>query len=144
MNTCPVYRRSGGHSYGSVIPGPIGSILAPIHQMKEKQDLPFASSLCGSCSNVCPVKVDIHNQIYRWRQEISEKKILPKMKRLTLNIAGKVLSRDCMYNFSGKVTRWSLRNLPRKLFYNKASTWGWSRELPEAPKKSFKEWYKKQ
>lgn len=143
MNTCPVYRRSGGHSYGSVIPGPIGSILAPVKQMKEKQDLPFASSLCGSCSNVCPVKIDIHSQLYRWRQEISEENLLSKSKNYTMSITGNILAYNDMYNFSGKMARWALRNMPRKFIYNSLNTWGRERELPEAPKESFKDWYKK-
>jgi len=143
MNTCPVYRRSGGHSYGSIIPGPIGSILSPIKEMKEKQDLPFASSLCGSCSDVCPVKVDIHRQIYSWRQEISEKKLFPVTKNIILNLAGKVLSRNGIYNFTGKTARWILRNVSRKLVYSKINTWGLGRELPEPPRESFKEWFKK-
>jgi L-lactate dehydrogenase complex protein LldF len=62
MNTCPVYRKSGGHSYHTAVAGPIGSILAPNLDMKKYADLPFASTLCGSCSNVCPVKIDIHDQ----------------------------------------------------------------------------------
>ncbi|MDB5009744.1 MAG: lutB 2, partial [Mucilaginibacter sp.] len=70
MNTCPVYRRSGGHSYHNAISGPIGSILAPNLDMEKYADLPFASTLCGSCSNVCPVKIDIHQQLYKWRQVI--------------------------------------------------------------------------
>ena len=59
MNTCPVYRRSGGHSYHSTVPGPIGSVLAPFYGKQESKDLPFASTLCGSCNNVCPVKIDL-------------------------------------------------------------------------------------
>ena len=68
MNTCPIYRRSGGHSYGSTIPGPIGAILSPGYDLKKYSNLPFASTLCGSCSDVCPVKIDIHAQLYKWRQ----------------------------------------------------------------------------
>ena len=143
MNTCPVYRRSGGYSYGSVIPGPIGSILAPVLQMKEKQDLPFASSLCGSCSNVCPVKIDIHSQLYKWRQEISEKNMLPKVKSYSMSFAGRILCSNGLYNFSGKMARWALKNMPRKLIYNQMNPWGRGRELPEVPEMSFKEWYKK-
>lgn len=141
MNTCPVYRRSGGHSYGSVIPGPIGSILAPLKEMKEKQDLPFASSLCGSCTNVCPVKIDIHSQLYRWRQEISEENLLSKTKSYSINVAGMILSNNTLYNFSGRMARWALRNMPRMFIYSSMNTWGKDRELPEAPKESFKEWY---
>lgn len=143
MNTCPVYRRSGGHSYGSVIPGPIGSILAPFYNLKEKQDLPFASSLCGSCTNVCPVKIDIHNQLYQWRQEIVGKKLLPVSKRLIMKIAGKALAYSVLYGISGKMGRWTIRNLPRKLVYHPINVWGRGRELPKVPDESFNKWYKK-
>ncbi len=143
MNTCPVYRRSGGHSYGSVISGPIGSILAPIHRTKENKDLPFASSLCGSCSNVCPVKIDIHEQLYNWRQELNEKKLLFTSKVALMRIAGKLLSSNRLYNFSGKTARWVLRHMPRGIIYNNLNVWGKGRELPEPPTESFKEWWEK-
>lgn len=142
MNTCPVYRRSGGHSYGSVIPGPIGSILSPSHNLKEHKDLPFASSLCGSCSDVCPVKIDIHTQLYRWRQEIAEKKQFSASKSAVMTVAGKILSSNNIYNQAGKIARWSLRNLPRPFIYNSLNAWGNERELPKPPIHSFKEWYK--
>lgn len=101
LNTCPVYRRSGGHSYKFVIPGPIGSILSPMYNINKHKDLPFASSLCGSCTNVCPVKIDIHQQLYHWRQEISEKKLLSVSKRYRLKVAGKILASSRYYNFFG-------------------------------------------
>jgi L-lactate dehydrogenase complex protein LldF len=142
MNTCPVYRRSGGYSYGSVIPGPIGSILAPLHQLEEKQDLPFASTLCGSCTSVCPVKIDIHNQLYRWRQEISEKKLLSTTKNISLKLTGIILSHSRMFDLSGKLARLAIRYMPWKLVYNRLNIWGLGRELPVIPKESFKEWYK--
>ena len=143
MNTCPVYRRSGGHSYGSVIPGPIGSILAPHSHIKNYIDLPFASSLCGSCTDVCPVKIDIHDQLYRWRQDLSEKKRTSPGKRYTMKMAGKILAGSKMYDFSGKMARWGIKNLPRMLIYNRLNVWGKERELPEVPKESFKQWYKR-
>ena len=60
MNTCPVYRQTGGHAYGSVYPGPIGAILTPqLTHMEHAQSLPYASSLCGACYEVCPVKINI-------------------------------------------------------------------------------------
>ncbi len=143
MNTCPVYRSSGGHSYSYVIPGPVGSILAPGSDINKFNDLPFASSLCGSCTNVCPVKIDIHNLLYDWRQEIVERKLLPPVKMFFLKITGKVLSQSSFYNLSGKVARWALRNFPRKMVYHRINVWGWGRELPEVPKESFKQRYRK-
>jgi len=143
MNTCPVYRRSGGHSYGYLIPGPIGSILAPSYNIKKHTDLPFASSLCMSCSNVCPVKIDIHDQLYKWRQELSEKGAFSPVKGLVLKIAGFILSKSALYDFSGKVARVALKGLPRRMVYSKINVWGWERELPAVPQESFKKWYSK-
>ncbi len=60
LNVCPVYTRAGGHAYGSVYPGPIGAILTPqLHGIQSAPTLPFASTLCGACQDVCPVKIDI-------------------------------------------------------------------------------------
>ena len=141
MNTCPIYRRSGGHSYDHTIPGPIGSILSPGIDLKKHKDLPFASTLCGSCSDVCPVKIDIHAQLYKWRQIVSEEGHLEKTKQLPLAGAGAVLSRGGLYNFMGKAARTALKIAPRAVVYNRFNAWGESRELPEVPKQSFKEWY---
>ncbi|MFW5845411.1 MAG: lactate utilization protein B, partial [Planctomycetota bacterium] len=88
MNTCPVYRRVGGHAYGSTIPGPIGSILTPQQQgSRAARELPFASSLCGSCSNVCPVRIDLHDQLLAWRRRIVRNGHLPLVKRCTMLLA---------------------------------------------------------
>jgi L-lactate dehydrogenase complex protein LldF len=141
MNTCPVYRRSGGHSYGYVIPGPVGSILAPQKDSRRYQDLPFASSLCGSCSNVCPVKINIHEQLYAWRQDITQQKLTPSGKRFVMKIAGFVLAGNMRYNLAGQIVRWAVRYLPHGLLYMPVNTWGRGRELPVAPGWSFKEWY---
>ncbi|MEM6772620.1 MAG: LUD domain-containing protein, partial [Bacteroidota bacterium] len=143
MNTCPIYRRSGGHSYDHTIPGPIGSILSPGKDLKKHKDLPFASTLCGSCSDVCPVKIDIHEQLYKWRQIVSEEGHLEAGKRLSLTGAGNVLSRGGLYNFMGKAARTALKIAPRAVVYNRFNVWGKSRELPQVPAESFKEWYRK-
>ncbi len=144
MNTCPVYRRSGGHSYGFTIPGPIGTILAP-HSLPGKivyKDLPAASSLCMSCSNVCPVKIGIHEQIYKLRQELIRKGYGSLVKRVILKISGFVFSKPHLYDLSGKMVRIALKKLPRALIYNRVNTWGLERELPDVPVQSFKEWYR--
>ncbi|MDR1563288.1 MAG: lactate utilization protein [Dysgonamonadaceae bacterium] len=142
MNTCPVFRRSGGHSYGYVIPGPIGSILAP-ERTAGYSDLPFASSLCGSCDNVCPVKIDIHEQLYRWRQDLTEQGKTSLAKRLALRTAGYALASDKLYNVAGVTVRKMIGRLPRNLLYMPLNAWGRGRELPAPPKESFKEWYEK-
>ena len=91
MNTCPVYRRSGGLSYGATYSGPIGVIIDPTFNLRKYSTLPFASTLNGSCTNVCPVKINIHEQIYKWRQVIAERDQLPFVKKQAMQVAGKVL-----------------------------------------------------
>jgi len=139
MNTCPVYRRSGGHSYGVTVPGPIGSILAPARDAREHASLPYASSLCGSCTDVCPVKIDLHPQLLAWRREIARRGLLPFSKRLGMKAASFVLQRPWLYAAVGKLARWALRQLPRFVVYSRWNVWGRERELPEAPRRSFRE-----
>lgn len=142
MNTCPIYRRSGGHSYDATIPGPIGSILSPGKDLTKHSSLPFASTLCGSCSNVCPVKINIHEQLYAWRQIITKNVKQPLVKKTILKIAGVVLSNRILYNIGGKSARFMLKYAPRFMIYSKLNAWGKARELPEIKNQNFDDWYK--
>jgi len=141
MNTCPVYRRSGGFSYQSTVPGPIGSILAPARDPKHYYSLPYASSLCGSCTDVCPVKIDIHHQLLAWRREIVDGGHLPRSKRLAMKLASVVLRNTWLYRSVGRMARLSLRWMPRFVVYNRWNTWGRQRDLPPMPRKSFRQQY---
>jgi len=87
MNTCPVYRRSGGHSYGAMVPRPIGSVLNPATDAKKHKSLPYARSLCGSCSDVCPVKIPLHHQLLAWRKESGKRGILGFDKTIPMKVA---------------------------------------------------------
>lgn len=142
MNTCPVYRRSGGHSYHSTIAGPIGSILAPNLDMKSYADLPFASTLCGSCSNVCPVKINIHEQLYRWRQVFVGQGYVGKGKRLGLKAASWVLSNHKRFRRISRLTKWFMVRMPfvTSVFLK---PWFRHRDMPPMPKETFTEWYRK-
>jgi L-lactate dehydrogenase complex protein LldF len=142
MNTCPVYRRSGGHSYHNAVAGPIGSILAPNFDMRANADLPFASTLCGSCSNVCPVKIDIHNQLYQWRQVLVKEGYTPAAKTAAMKVMATTLSSPAIYKVAGKWGRIMMRAIPG-LVNNKFNPWFKQREMPAPPKESFKEWYQK-
>jgi L-lactate dehydrogenase complex protein LldF len=142
MNTCPVYRRSGGHSYEYTIPGPIGSILAPSVDAKRHKTLPYACSLCGSCDDVCPVKIDLHLQLYAWRHELVKKGLLSRTKRWTMQLAAAVLARPGLYALAGRLGRFALRWLPRFVVYNRFNAWGRQRDLPPAPPKSFRQLYR--
>lgn len=141
MNTCPVYRRSGGHSYHNAIAGPIGSILAPNLDMKDYADLPFASTLCGSCSNVCPVKIDIHQQLYKWRQVIVKEGYATKTKKAGMQVMSTTLSSPRAYHLAGKAGRFVIKYAPFAV-NNRLNPWYKHRELPSAPEQSFGEWYK--
>lgn len=142
MNTCPVYRRSGGHSYGTPVPGPIGSVLSPHMDEARHASLPFASTLCGSCSDVCPVKIDLHEQLLRWRGDLAAKGFISPGKRLVGSLAGWVLSRPWAFGLFGRLMRGFLRRAPRALIYNRLNVWGRQRELPSIPSKSFHQQWK--
>lgn len=142
FNTCPVYRRSGGHSYHTAVAGPIGSILAPNLDMAKNADLPFASTLCGSCSNVCPVKINIHEQLYKWRQVLMQGGYAPVSKKGMMQGMTFTLSNPKVYRLGGKIGRWVMRNAPFAV-NNSLNPWFDQREMPEPPKQSFRDWYQK-
>ena len=143
LNTCPVYRRSGGHSYEATIPGPIGSILNPLAAAGQFRSLPYACSLCGSCSDVCPVKIPLHQQLLALRGEIVRQGYLPRSKRWLLKATSFVLQRTWLYRFLGGAGRWLARRLPRPVLYHRFNPWGRQRELPEFPRHSFRQIYRK-
>jgi L-lactate dehydrogenase complex protein LldF len=139
MNTCPVYRRSGGHSYGTTVPGPIGSVLSPAADPVRNRALPFASSLCGSCTDVCPVKIDLHGQLLAWRRELHAQGLTPAVKRSGVRIASWLLQRPWRYRLAGSMIRFWGRLLPSWLLRMLSGGWGRERELPPFPARSFRE-----
>jgi L-lactate dehydrogenase complex protein LldF len=143
FNTCPVYRRSGGHSYHSAIAGPIGSILNPNLDMKANADLPFASTLCGSCSNVCPVKIDIHQQLWKWRQVLAEEGYVSGSKKAGMKGMAYILSHPSVYRAAGKMARWVLTYFSSIVKIKSLNPWYRQREMPAAPENSFRQWYLK-
>jgi L-lactate dehydrogenase complex protein LldF len=143
MNTCPVYRRSGGLSYGATYSGPIGVIIDPTFNLRKYSSLPFASTLNGSCTSVCPVKINIHEQIYKWRQVISERNQLPMIKKEAMQIAGKLLASPKLYRAAVESAGAGLEHLPRFMLYNLLNAWGRQREVPQAPQFTFRQWYLK-
>jgi len=143
MNTCPVYRRSGGHSYEYVIPGPIGSTLSAFRDPAKHSSLPFACTLCGSCTNVCPAKIDLDSQLYNHRQDLAEAGYVPKSKMLSMQMMTFLFKHPKLLDFSGYMARKIVPKLPKSLLYSKYNVWGKTRDLPEFPEHSFKELYKK-
>jgi len=143
MNTCPVYRRSGGYSYGWIVPGPIGIILAPGRDAPVHRTLPFASTLCGSCTDVCPVRIDLHHEILVWRQELAKRGLLPWTKRFSMKLLGWVLRFTWLYRLAGWLARRVVPLLPRQLVYARWNVWGRQRELPPMPSETFRELYRR-
>jgi L-lactate dehydrogenase complex protein LldF len=144
LNTCPVYRRASGHSYGLTVPGPIGSVLGPsMAGDKLARELPFASTLCGSCTNVCPVKIDLHDQLLSWRRRLAERKLVPWSKRFAMKVGAWVFARPRLYGFMG---RWARRLWPvitRRIPGSPLWPWVKERALPPAPRQAFRDRWKK-
>ena len=143
LNTCPVYRRSGGASYGWTIPGPIGSVLAPSRFPEQFASLPFASTLCGSCTAVCPVKIPLHEQLLLLRGRIAAQGNMPRWKTTALAVMSKVFQSPAVYERAGKLGRLLLRWLPYRVLHNRLNPWSGGRDLPAAPRESFHEWHRR-
>ncbi len=148
LNSCPVYRQTGGHAYGSVYGGPIGAILTPqLQSMEHSQTLPFASTLCGACYEVCPVKINIPEILVHLRSKVVENGDAPFTERMAMKAAAYALESPTRLNNAQKFARigqvpfrrnGSIRNLPGLL-----GGWTETRDLAPVPKQSFREWWAK-
>lgn len=142
MNTCPVYRRSGGYSYTYFIPGPIGINLGMLKNSTEYSDNVSACTLCCSCDNVCPVKVNLSEQIYRWRQNLDSLGKADPMKKAMSQGMEYLFDHPALYNTALKFAPLA-NHLPHALMYNKLNGWGLGHEMPEFPHESFQSMWKK-
>ena len=143
LNTCPVYRRSGGHSYGVTVAGPIGSVLAPARDPVKHAGLPHACSLCGSCTDVCPVRIPLHHQLLTWRAELTARGLRSRTRRAATSLARFVMERPALFAASGGAARLVGRTLPASWLARIATPWTRGRELPEFPRESFRALYAK-
>lgn len=140
INTCPVYRRSGGYSYSYFIPGPIGVNLGMLKDPRKYSGNVSACSLCLSCSNVCPVKIDLGEQIYRWRQNLSSLGVANKEKKAMSSGMKFLMERPSLFNTALRLAPVA-NNLPRFMLYNSLNAWGKHRELPKFASQSFNDWW---
>lgn len=145
MNTCPVYRRSGGLAYDATYSGPIGIILSPSFDLEKYSELPFHSTLCGSCSEVCPVKIDIADQIYKWREVVYQKGYMPKFRQLAFKAAGEVFAHPELFRIAENIGAKVLPVVPDFLIYSKLNPWtnANDREMITLSKETFRDWYLK-
>ena len=132
LNACPVYQTVGGHSYGTTYSGPIGSIITPHFKgMEEFKHLSFASTLCGKCTEVCPVKIDIHKLLLINRKQSVEKGLSTKTENWIWHFWKKAMLKRSKMDKGGA----KLKNFMIKQFFKKQ--WGERRELPQVTQKSF-------
>jgi len=136
MNTCPVYRRSGGYSYTYFIPGPIGINLGMARDAKKYHDNASACSLCCSCDNVCPAKVNLSEQIYSWRQELKSLGKASMTKKVMCSGMKIVFDRPSLYNTALKCSPLINAAVSGSQFIG-LGLWGKGRNLPEFAKESF-------
>ncbi len=113
LNICPVFRHIGGHTYGTTYPGPIGSVLTPhLSGIKEFKHLSYASSLCGACSSVCPVKIDLHHHLLQNRRNATEAGATTSSERMIFRAWRATMVRPSMFALGG----WLMRNTLRTLY----------------------------
>ncbi len=150
LNVCPVYERVGGHAYGSVYPGPIGAVLSPqLTGVGDNASLPFASTLCGACYDVCPVAIDIPSMLVHLRARVVDDKSaahrLPGAERQAMATAAWTMRSPWRWRWTLRLARVGrvlgrrrgvIRRLPPPL-----SGWTRSRDLPRPPEQTFRDWW---
>jgi len=155
LNHCPVYRKIGGHSFPWIYSGPIGAIITPqfLGVMREP-GLPFASSLCGACAEVCPVKIDIPKVLLELRAEVKkaeEREGKGRVERLAFKLWAWVMCHPRMYEMAAMAARslapadnsgW-MRRVPALMDLPPVRAWLSQRDLPPAPPRSFREMWRK-
>jgi len=156
QNACPVYRQTGGHAYGSVYAGPIGAILTPqLQKMEHAETLPYASSLCGACYEVCPVKINIPEVLVHLRNRVVEKKtgglrVFTNAEALAMKTAGSLFRSERRFRAAQRLGRMGQGLLTRD--DGKGDKWihwlpglagGWTRvrDLHAMPQQTFREWW---
>lgn len=153
LNVCPVYERTGGHAYGSVYPGPIGAILTPqLTDLEQGATLPWASSLCGACYEVCPVKIDIPTVLVHLRGEVTrrgagEGGADETAEHLSMRLAAAAFAGPRRYRLAQRLGLPVLRVLSRvpvlaRILPGPLTAWTSVRELPEPPAETFADWWR--
>jgi L-lactate dehydrogenase complex protein LldF len=146
LNVCPVYERAGGHAYGSPYPGPIGAILTPqLRGLNSELDasLPYASTLCGACYEVCPVAIDIPQVLTHLRAQVTTQPGTGhRLEHAAMKATTYAMTHPTTYR-TAQTTATHTRNLiPKKIPFGPARAWTETRDLPELPKQTFRQWWK--
>lgn len=154
LNICPVYERTGGHAYGSVYPGPIGAILTPLLLgVEHAQSLPYASSLCGACYDVCPVKINIpevlihlRGEVVRHKQDRPGARDLPSGESLVMGQLARVFESRQLYEWAQRLGRLGQTPLVRRGLINRLpgplAAWTTMRDAYPVAPQTFREWWR--
>ena len=158
QNVCPVYKQTGGHAYGSVYAGPIGAILTPqLQKMEHAASLPYASSLCGACYEVCPVKIDIPAVLVHLRSKVVDRRtaglrVLGDAEALAMKAAGVVFRSERRFRAAQRLGRMAEGPLTRRdgsgerwIGWMPGLLGGWTstRDLRAMPRETFREWWER-
>jgi L-lactate dehydrogenase complex protein LldF len=153
QNACPVYRQTGGHAYGSVYAGPIGAILTPqLQEMHHAQSLPYASSLCGACYEVCPVKINIPEVLIHLRNRVVKQNGVMHVEALAMKMMGMIFLSERRFKAAQRLGRMAEAPLVRKdgqgegwIGWLPGMLGGWTqvRDLQEMPKETFRGWWER-
>jgi L-lactate dehydrogenase complex protein LldF len=143
LNICPVFRQVGGHTYGTVYPGPIGSVLTPnLAGQKEFSHLPFASSLCNACNSVCPARIDLARHLVENRRNVAERQ--PKTSdQVAMSLFRWMMASGSRFAFLGKLARFGLRTA-YGMGLDPMRPWTKYRAPIDVPRESFRDMWRKQ
>ncbi|OOF35879.1 LutB/LldF family L-lactate oxidation iron-sulfur protein [Rodentibacter heidelbergensis] len=147
LNTCPAYRQIGGHGYGSIYPGPIGSVISPLlGGYEEFKELPYACSLCTACNSVCPVKIPLAQLILKHREHMAQTGITPATERLSIFGFTFANAHPTVWkvgvNMGAKIAGKFIKNGKAPIQMGALSEWTKARDLPTPEGQSFREWFK--
>ncbi len=152
LNVCPVYERTGGHAYGSVYPGPIGAILTPqLSALHKGSTLPWASSLCGACYEVCPVKIEIPAVLVHLRNKVNREQTRSgdpahRAERVSMSVTSRVMRSPRLFRIAQRAGLIALRVLKRhpwlaQVVPGPLRAWTTVRELPDPATQTFSDWW---
>jgi L-lactate dehydrogenase complex protein LldF len=145
LNSCPVYSRAGGHAYESVYPGPIGAILTPqLRGLDQAPTLPWASSLCGACYEVCPVKIDIPSILVHLRGRVVREVKGRDPEWAAMEVVARVFASRRRYEAAQKLARLGRGPLARLGAAAPPAGWSRTRDLPDIPAQSFRDWWRQE
>jgi L-lactate dehydrogenase complex protein LldF len=145
LNVCPIFRNVGGHTYGTTYSGPIGSVITPhLRGLQDWKHLSSASSLCGACTETCPVKIDLHHHLLQNRRNAAREKASP-LEQTAYKLFALAANHPRVWSFGKKVARLMqpLQELVKGSALDPAKAWTKTRNLPPVAPESFRDWWQK-